>query len=77
MDVILPSSVYTEQNGLFINLEGRLQNLTNQHIHPAHPKSDCNIFNLALNNLKENEKFKNFVELRTDTISKIKITHRF
>ena len=71
-DVILPSPAYTEQNGLFINLEGRLQKSNKSTYPPGSSKEDWKIFNLVLNNLKENEKFKNFVELRTDTISKIK-----
>ena len=71
-DVILPSPAYTEQNGLFINLEGRLQKSNKSTYPPGSSKEDWKIFNLILNNLKEDEKFKNFVELRTDTISKIK-----
>ena len=71
-DVILPSPAYTEQNGLFINLEGRLQKSNKSTYPPGLSKEDWKIFNLILNNLKEDEKFKNFVELRTDTISKIK-----
>ena len=71
-DVILPSPAYTEQNGLFINLEGRLQKSNKSTYPPGSSKEDWKIFNLILNNLKEDEKFKNFMELRTDTISKIK-----
>ena len=71
-DVIFPSPAYTEQNGLFINLEGRLQKSNKSTYPPGSSKEDWKIFNLILNNLKEDEKFKNFVELRTDTISKIK-----
>jgi len=71
-DVILPSPAYTEQNGLFINLEGRLQKSNKSTYPPGSSKEDWKIFNLILNNLKEDGKFKNFVELRTDTISKIK-----
>ena len=71
-DVILPSPAYTEQNGLFINLEGRLQKSNKSTYPPGLSKEDWKIFNLILNNLKLDEKFKNFVGLRTDTISKIK-----
>ena len=71
-DVILPSPAYTEQNGLFINLEGILQKSNKSTYPPGSSKEDWKIFNLILNNLEEDEKFKNFVELRTDTISKIK-----
>ena len=71
-DVILPSPAYTEQNGLFINLEGRLQKSNKSTYPPGSSKEDWKIFNLILNNIKEDEKFKNFMELRTDTISKIK-----
>ncbi len=70
-DVILPSPAYTEQNGIFINLEGRLQKSNKSTYPPGSSKEDWKIFNLILNNLQEDEKFKNFVELRTDTISKI------
>ena len=49
-DVVLPSPAYTEQNGLFSNLEEDFKNLINQLIHPA-SKEDWKIFNLILNNL--------------------------
>ena len=76
-DVVLPSPAYTEQNGLFINLEGRLQ----KAVKATHPigdsKEDWKIFNLLNKKVKNNELFKNYKALLEDTLSKIKNTKWF
>ena len=73
-DVVFPSPAYTEQNGLFINLEGRLQ----KAVKATHPigdsKEDWKIFNLLNKKVKNNELFKNYKALLEDTLSKIKNT---
>jgi len=71
-DVVLPSPAYTEQNGLFINLEGRLQKAV-KATHPiGNSKEDWKIFNLLSKKAKNNELFKNHKELLENTLSKIK-----
>ncbi len=70
-DVILPSPAYTEQNGLFINLEGRTQKCVKASYPPGSAKEDWKIFNLINQKLKNENLFKNFQELRLNTISKI------
>ena len=76
-DVVFPSPAYTEQNGLFINLEGRLQ----KAVKATHPigdsKEDWKIFNLLNKKVKNNELFKNYKALLEDTLSKIKNTKGF
>ena len=71
-DVVLPSPAYTEQDGLFINLEGRLQKCLKASYPPGSSKEDWKIFNLISKKLKNDFIFKNFRELRNDTIKKIK-----
>ena len=71
-DVVLPSPAYTEQNGLFINLEGRLQKCIKASYPPGSAKEDWKIFNLINQKLKKENLFKNFNDLRLNTMSKIK-----
>ena len=76
-DVILPSPAYTEQNGLFMNLEGRLQKAV-KATHPiGNSKEDWKIFNLLNKGVKNKELFKNYKELLEDTTSKIKNNKNF
>tara|TARA_Y100000590_G_scaffold211006_1_gene239047 strand:+ start:4117 stop:6171 length:2055 start_codon:yes stop_codon:yes gene_type:complete len=76
-DVVLPSPAYTEQNGLFINLEGRLQ----KAVKATHPigvsREDWKIFNLLNRKVKNKELFKNYKELIEDTLERIKNYKRF
>ena len=76
-DIILPSPAFTEQNGLFINLEGRLQKSVKATYPPGDSKEDWKIFNLISRQLKNNEIFKNFNELRNDTLKKVKNNSNF
>ena len=69
-DIILPSATFTEQNGYFINLEGRLQKAVKATYPPGNSKEDWKIFNLIFNQLKNEELFKSFNELRNDTLKK-------
>jgi len=76
-DVVLPSPAYTEQNGLFMNLEGRLQKAV-KATHPiGNSKEDWKIFNLLNKRVKNNELFKNYKELLEDTTNKIKNNKNF
>ena len=71
-DVVLPSPAYTEQDGLFINLEGRLQQCVKATYPPGESKEDWKIFNLIKKKLNYDLKFTNFNQLREDTIKNIK-----
>ena len=71
-DIILPSPAFTEQNGMYINLEGRLQKSIKASYPPGNSKEDWKIFNLLTNQIENNNLFKNFNDLRTDTLTKIK-----
>ncbi len=65
-DVILPSATYTEQNGLYENLEGRIQECRKASYPIGDAKEDWKIFNLILKKIdKNNENFK-FEGLRNE-----------
>ena len=68
----MPSPAYTEQNGLFINLEGRLQKSNRSSFPPGISKEDWKIFNLLSQQLKNSDLFKNFNELRNNALKNIK-----
>ena len=76
-DVILPSPAFTEQNGLFINLEGRLQKSIKSTYPLGTAKEDWKIFNLISKNLGNQDLFKNFKELRGNTLEKVKSHFNF
>jgi len=71
-DVVLPSPAFTEQNGLFINLEGRLQKSVKATYPPGEAKDDWKIFNMISKQLTNDELFRTFLELRKDTLNKVK-----
>ena len=71
-DIILPGAAYTEQNGLFINLEGKLQECSKATYPPGDAKEDWKIFNIISKRLTDKEIFKNFTELRKDCLTKIR-----
>jgi NADH-quinone oxidoreductase subunit G len=50
-DVILPSAAYTEQNGLYSNLEGRVQECKKASYPIGDSLEDWKIFNLILKKL--------------------------
>ena len=61
-----------KKNGLFINLEGRLQKCLKASYPPGSSKEDWKIFNSIYKKIRNNFLFKNFQELRKDTLNKIK-----
>ena len=63
-DVILPSSSYTEKNGSFINLEGRVQKSYKSSYPPGFAKDDWKIFLSIADSNNIDLGFKNFNELR-------------
>tara|TARA_B100001093_G_scaffold144304_1_gene136937 strand:- start:1150 stop:3204 length:2055 start_codon:yes stop_codon:yes gene_type:complete len=63
-DVILPSPAYTEQDGLFANLEGRIQECRKASYPTNEAMEDWKIFNLLSNNLYGSNLFDNFSKIR-------------
>ncbi len=72
-DVILPSPAYTEQNGLYLNLEGRLQECKKASYPIGLAMEDWKIFNLILKNLGKFDKknYANHQNLREEVIKSI------
>ena len=70
-DIILPSAAFTEQNGLYENLEGRIQECKKASYPIGEALEDWKIFNLILKKLKKNDKFSNFDSLRKEALSLI------
>ena len=70
-DVILPSPTYTEQNGLFINLEGRIQECRKASYPTNEAMEDWKIFNLINKSLNKLDLFDNFLSIRKLAIKNI------
>ena len=70
-DVILPSPSYTEQDGLFENLEGRLQECRKASYPTNDALEDWKIFNLISNNLNKSNLFNNFLSIREHVLKEI------
>ena len=71
-DIIFPSAAFTEQNGLFLNLEGRLQKSIKSTYPPGKSKEDWKIFNMIHRNLNNEDLYKSFNELRNETLKNVK-----
>jgi NADH-quinone oxidoreductase subunit G len=63
-DIILPGAAYTEKNGLFVNLEGKLQNSYKASYPPGNAKEDWVIFKELANIMKKTLEFENEKDLR-------------
>jgi len=63
-DVILPGAAYTEKNGLFVNLEGKMQNAYKASYPPGDAKEDWEIFKNISKAMKKNLGFDNLSDLR-------------
>jgi NADH-quinone oxidoreductase subunit G len=63
-DVILPSPTYTEQDGLFANLEGRIQECRKASYPTNEAKEDWKIFNLINKNLNSVNLFNDLSSIR-------------
>ena len=70
-DIVLPSAAFTEQSGLYENLEGRVQECRKASYPIGEALEDWKIFNLILKKLKKNDKLLNFDSLRKETLSLI------
>ncbi len=70
-DLILPSAAFTEQNGLYENLEGRVQECKKASYPIGEALEDWKIFNLILKKLEKNDHLTNFDNLRKEVLSLI------
>ena len=70
-DLILPSSAYTEQNGLYANLEGRIQEGKKASYPIGEALEDWKIFNRIIKKLGFKDKTANFDELRKEVLDTI------
>ena len=68
-DIILPGAAYTEKNGLFVNLEGKLQNAYKASYPPGDAREDWIIFKDLANMIKKPLGYSNVKQLR-ELISK-------
>ena len=68
-DVVLPSAAYTEQNGLYENLEGRVQECKKASYSIGEALEDWKIFNLIINKLGKTENLSNFNLLRKEVLN--------
>ena len=62
-DLILPGAAYTEQDGFFTNLEGKLQKAYKASYPPGDAKEDWQIINELSSEINRNAMFKNKDEL--------------
>ena len=70
-DVILPSPAYTEQDGLFANLEGRIQECRKASYPTNEAMEDWKIFNLINNSLYKSNLYDNFLTIRELALQEI------
>ena len=74
-DIILPGSAYTEQDGYFTNLEGRLQKAYKSSYPPGEAKEDWQIINELSSLLKRKKLFTKKDDLISSMINFIKINN--
>ena len=70
-DIIFPSAAFTEQNGLYENLEGRIQECKKASYPIGEALEDWRIFNLIFKKLNKNKNLLNFDSLRKEVLETI------
>ncbi len=70
-DVILPSVAYTEQNGLYENLEGRIQECKKASYPIGDSLEDWKIFNLIMKKLDKTDNLSNLDLLKKEVLNLI------
>ena len=70
-DIILPSAAYTEQNGLYANLEGRVQECKKASYPIGESLEDWKIFNRIIKKIGITENLTNFDQLRKEVLNTI------
>ena len=68
-DVVLPSPAYTEQNGLYENLEGRVQECKKASYPIGEALEDWKIFNLIIRKLNNVQGLSSFDSLRKEVLN--------
>ncbi len=63
-DIILPGSAYTEKNGCFINLEGKLQHAYKASYPPGEAREDWSVFRDLSTMMEKTLNYKNIEDLR-------------
>ena len=71
-DVILPGAAYSEKNGSFVNLEGRVQRSYKASYPPGFAKEDFEIFNDIAKSKGSNHHYVSFESLREEMINEHK-----
>jgi NADH-quinone oxidoreductase subunit G len=67
-DIVLPGSAYTEKDGLFVNLEGKIQNAYKATYPPGDSKEDWIVFKDLAKLMKKPFNFNNTNQLREQII---------
>jgi len=75
-DVILPGATYTEQDGFFTNLEGKLQKAYRASFPPGEAKEDYKILNELSELLKRKKLFQNKDELIDSLINYLDLNQK-
>ena len=70
-DVVLPSAAYTEQNGLYENLEGRVQECKKASYPIGESLEDWKIFNRVIKKIGTKNDLTNFDQLRKEVLQLI------
>ena len=70
-DIVLPSATYTEQNGLYENLEGRVQECKKASYPIGEALEDWKIFNRIIKQIGVKENLANFDQLRKEVLNTI------
>ena len=70
-DIILPSATYTEQNGLYANLEGRIQECKKASYPIGEATEDWKIFNRIIKKIGTKDDLTNFDQLRKEVLNMI------
>ena len=68
-DIILPGAAYTEQDGYFTNLEGKLQKAYKASYPPGDSKEDWQIINDLAESINSKKLFKNKEELESSLLN--------
>ena len=71
-DVILPGAAYSEKNGSFVNLEGRVQRSYKASYAPGFAKEDFEIFNDIAKSKGSNHHYVSFESLREEMVNEHK-----
>ena len=72
-DIILPGSAYTEQDGYFTNLEGKIQKAYKESYTPGEAKEDWQIINELAEVMNNRKLFNDKEELESSMFNYIKL----